>query len=354
MPSEAPPHYFNNIIVKCLLQILYKSIKIHLFSIYSMEKYSRQHLYKNIGKEGQIKLSKSTVCIIGIGALGTVASDLLARAGVGRLNLIDRDFVEENNLQRQILFSEEDIGKPKASVALEMLSRINKSLKITARVSDLTYENIAELVEKPDLILGCTDNMETRFLINEYSKKNHLSWIYGGAVADRGSVYPVIPGRPCFRCIFSGNAEDTCDTAGILSSVSMITASIMANEAIKILVGSKPEEDLIHFDLWKNEFSKIKVPRDLSCLACNGKYDYLLGKSGIRAQKLCGKGSFQIAGKKKDLKVLKKKLEELGEVKAFGGIIHFNGLSVFEDGRAIIKAKSMEEARSIYSRYVGN
>jgi adenylyltransferase/sulfurtransferase len=319
-----------------------------------MDRYSRQHLYKNIGKSGQKKLSHSSICIIGIGALGTVAADLLARAGIGKLHLVDRDFIEISNLQRQTLFDESDIGKLKADTAKIKLEKTNSEVHISSSNTDLDHTNISDHIGLPDLILGCTDNMESRFLINDYCKKYKIPWIYGGAVSDKGSVYNILPSSPCIRCVFPGQGEETCDTAGILNSAAHIVSGIMANEAIKILVSKAAEDMLIHIDVWKNEFIKIRVQKNKDCPACKGNYQYLTGKIGIKTVKLCGRGVFQIKGKKKNLLELKKKFEKIGKAVSFSGIVHFNGISVFEDGRAIIKAKTIEEAKSLYSRYIGN
>ncbi|MEK6916268.1 MAG: ThiF family adenylyltransferase [Nanoarchaeota archaeon] len=318
-----------------------------------MERYSRQELYQNIGKPGQKKISAASVCVVGIGALGTVASELLVRAGIGEIKLIDRDFIELNNLQRQTLFTESDVGKIKAETASETLKKINSQVNIIPKNLDLTYENI-EVVGKPNVILACTDNMESRFLLNDYALKNNIPFVYGVSVSDKGYILNVAKGRTCLRCIFKSSTEETCDTIGVLNSNTTTIASIMANETIKIILGAGYEKDLIRIDFWKNEFSKIKVSQNPKCPACLGKYEYLFGEKNTTAVKMCGKEIFQLNGDKKNLDDIEKNLKKLGDVKRFKGILHFKNITVFEDGRALVKAKNKTEARKIYDKFIGN
>ena len=320
-----------------------------------MQRYERQELYSNIGKLGQKQLQKATICIVGVGALGTVSSTLLARSGLN-LILIDRDFIELNNLQRQLMFNESDIGKSKAYTAEEKLKQINSTIKIISHCTDLNYKNIELLAKGADIILGCTDNMESRFLINNYSLKHKIPWIYGGAVADKGLLYNILPKdkkRACFRCIIKGSSGETCDTAGILNANSAIIGSMMANEAIKIIL-DLPEQSLIHMNLWDNTHEKISVPKTKGCKACSGNYEYLSGDIYTKHAKLCGKGTYQIYGKKQDLTELKKKLSKLDKVIMFKDILHFKELTIFSDGRVFIKSESEPIAKSLYSKYVGN
>jgi adenylyltransferase/sulfurtransferase len=318
-----------------------------------MDRYLSQRLYKNIGKEGQNKLKKAAVAIIGIGALGTVCAELLARAGVGKLLLVDRDIVELSNLQRQVLFDESDIGKPKADAAKEKLSKINSEVKIEAKSEDIDYKNV-NLVVRPDIIIAATDNMESRFLLNDYCLKNKIPLIYGGAVEDRGSVFSVIKGQPCLRCIFPGNTEETCDNSGILNTCSSIIGSMMAGEAIKIITKGRGEKNLLHLNVWENTFSKIKTKKNPKCPACKGDYQYLKGEIKTKTFSLCGHGSYNIKGNKKNLSEISEKLSKLGKIKKLGNVIQFEKITLFEDGRAMIKAKSEKEAKAIYSKYIGN
>jgi molybdopterin-synthase adenylyltransferase len=318
-----------------------------------MDRYLSQRLYKNIGKKGQDRLKKAHVLIIGVGALGTICAELLVRAGIGKLTLIDRDIIELSNLQRQVLFDEEDIGKPKAHVAKEKLSKINSETEINEKGEDIDYKNL-KMIGHPDMLIAATDNMESRFLLNDYCLKNKIPLVYGGAVADRGSVFSVISSGPCLRCVFPGSTEETCDNSGILNTNSSIIGSMMAGEAIKILTRGINTKELIHLNVWENILSKIKVNKNPKCPACKGNYQYLKGEIKTKFVSLCGQETYQIKGKRKNLLELSKKLSNLGETKRLGNVLQFSKITIFENGRAIIKAKSEKEAKLIYSRYIGN
>mgnify|MGYP001589874950 FL=1 len=202
--------------------------------------YSRQELF--LGKKAQVKINKSKIAIIGIGALGTIAVELLARAGIGELILIDRDCIEISNLHRQTLFTHVDISKPKVIAAKEALSKINPNIKISAHFTSLDNENIG--LVKPDIILDCTDNLETRFLINDYSKKNNIPFIYASAIKDKGYIYNILPEKPCLKCILKESiTNETCETAGVLNTITSIVASLQVNDATKILLDKNPEKD---------------------------------------------------------------------------------------------------------------
>ena len=341
-------------------------------------RYIRQQIFREIGKKGQAKLRKSTIAIVGLGALGSVSSQLLARAGIGKLVLIDRDIVELSNLQRQSLFDEKDFGKPKAFAAKEHLSIINSDVKINFFIDDLNYENIETYFNKKnkiDLILDCTDNLETRFLINDFCIKNNVPFIYSSAVGSKGYVFNVLTGKntPCLRCFLKEAVQlDTCETVGVLNAITNLISSIQANEAIKMLLGKKlnaselvrtrsqlPEKDLLFFDVWKNELSKIKVNKDKNCVCCaKNNFEYLNGKKASRIIKLCGESIYQIktnAIDKNQFNNLKNKLKKIGKVIDFDYCINFeNKITIFQDGRALIKAKDEKEAKSLYSRFVGN
>ncbi|MBI2655100.1 ThiF family adenylyltransferase [Candidatus Woesearchaeota archaeon] len=344
-------------------------------------RYIRQEIFREIGKKGQKKLSKSSVAIVGLGALGSVSAELLARAGIGRLILIDRDVVELSNLQRQALFDEKDIGKPKSLAAKEKLNKINSEIKIGFYVDDLNSDNISEMIsikgkhnnvknnkkyiknnKNTDLILDCTDNLETRFLINDFSIKNRIPFIYSSAVGSKGYVFNLIPDKnnPCLRCFLKYAAQlDTCETSGVLNSITNLISSIQANESIKILLNKNYEKNLLFFDVWKNELSKIKVNKSKNCGCCAKKnFEYLSGKKISRTVKMCGNDIFQIKIKstdKKQFNELKKRLRKIGNVIDFGYCINFNKrITIFENGRTLIKAKSEKEAKSLYSKFVGN
>ena len=325
-------------------------------------RYIRQEIFKEIGKNGQEKLRKSTVAIIGLGALGSNSAELLARAGVGKLISIDRDIVELSNLQRQSLFNENDVGKPRASSAKEHLSKINSVVKINFFIDDLYFENIGKIFnEKIDLILDCTDNLETRFLINDFSIKNKIPFIYSSAVGSKGYIFNIIPKKtPCLKCFLKEVTQlDTCETVGVLNSIINIISSIQSNEAFKILLNKNYEKNLLFFDIWKNELSKIKVNKNKNCVCCiKNNFEYLSGKKASKIVKLCGDNIYQIKTKaidKKQFNDLKNKLKKIGKVIDFSYCINFdNKITIFQDGRALIKAKDEKEAKSLYSKFVGN
>ncbi len=240
-----------------------------------MDRYSRQLLYKNIGKMGQLRLLKSSVCVVGIGALGGVCSELLTRAGIGKLTLIDQDKVVLNNLQRQVLFDEKDIGKSKVACAKQKLSKINSEIEINIIREHISSKNIFRLIKKHNIILGCTDNLVSRFLLNDFCLKNKIPFITGMVAGDTGYVFNVISGNPCFSCVFDKESCFNCNNSGILNTNSAIIGSLMVNETLKILMKKEYEKKLIRFDIWKNAFDKIKVKKRKNCPACNKIYSYL-------------------------------------------------------------------------------
>jgi len=328
-------------------------------------RYIRQEILREIGKKGQAKLQKSAVAIVGLGALGSNSAELLARAGVGKLLLIDRDIVELSNLQRQSLFDENDIGKAKAAQAKKHLSGINSNIKIDFFIDDLNSENIGKIFNgksQIDLILDCTDNMETRFLLNDFCVKNQIPFIYSSAVGSKGYVFNIIPQTtPCLKCFLKEAAQlDSCETIGILNTITNLISSLQINEALKILLKTGDfEKKLLFFDIWKNELLKIKVNKDKNCICCaNSVFEYLSGKKSSKIIKLCGENVYQIKAKSTDknqFKNLKNKLEKIGKVLDFSYCINFdNKITLFNDGRALIKAKGEKEAKSLYSRLIGN
>ncbi len=326
-------------------------------------RYIRQEIFREIGKKGQQKLGKSSAAIVGLGALGSVSAQLLARAGVGKLVLIDRDVVELSNLQRQSLFDETDIGKPKALSAKERLSKINRDIEIDFFIDDLNHENIRKILgkENSDLILDCTDNMETRFLINDFCIKNKIPFIYSSAVGSKGYVFDVIPKQTaCLRCFLKeANALDTCETTGVLNTITNLISSIQSSEAIKILLNKDYEKNLLFFDAWKNELAKIIISKNKNCICCTkNNFEYLTGKKASKIVKLCGDSVYQVKAKsidKNQFNELKNRLKKIGKIADFGYCINFDSkITVFNDGRALIKAKSEKEAKSLYSRFIGN
>ncbi|NLD38927.1 MAG: thiazole biosynthesis adenylyltransferase ThiF [Desulfatiglans sp.] len=332
-------------------------------------RYSKQILFNNIGPEGQKRISASTVIVVGIGALGTVISSQLCRAGVGRLILVDRDFVEITNLQRQILFTENDarLKLPKAIAAAESLRAVNSEIIIEPIIADVTSRNIEKLVNESDLILDGNDNFEIRFLINDAALKLNKPWIYGGALGSYGMSMNIIPGQTaCLRCLMPkspppGNLP-TCDTDGVISPATGIVASIQTAEALKILTGNHPRKSLIHFDLWDGKFNEFTVHRRDGCLACEkGVYEYLNTSNISWATVLCGRNSVQIVPPEEiqvSLTDLKGRLERIGSARYNGFMLVFEAegyeMTIFPTGRAIIRGTTDESAaRAIYSRYVG-
>ncbi len=316
-------------------------------------RYNRQEMLDIIGIKNQEILKNSTITIIGIGALGTIVLDILARAGIGKIKIIDRDIIELNNLQRQTLFTEEDLGKPKAAIAKEKINIINSEIEIQAHVIDLDYDNINLI--KSDLILDCTDNIYTRFLINDYSRKNNIPWIYASVIKEKGMTMNITNETPCFSCIFQEPTEalDTCDTAGILNTLPHALAAIQATEAIKILTKQDYNKSLVHYDLWKNEITKIKINKNKDCKPCNNIYEYLEGKKARDTIKICGSCNYQIKIKDIDMNNLFEKLSTLSNIKVTDDCIILNNIILFKSGRALIKAKTKEKAKSMLAKYIG-
>lgn len=305
--------------------------------------YSRQVLF--LGKENQEILSKKTIAIVGVGAIGSVAAELLARTGVN-LILIDRDIVDETNLHRQVLFDSKDLNKLKAVQARERIKKTNPDIDITVYPTDLDYANINLI--KSDIILDCVDNLETRFLLNEYAVKNEIPLVHSAAIRNRASLFNIIPGGACLRCIYkeAGNLE-TCDTVGVLNTITSLIASMQVNEAIKILLGKKHETNFLRINLDSNDILKIKVAKNSNCNVCKGEYPYLEGRHRSLV-KLCGKDIYQIKGIH-NLDLLKQRLK----CEDLVYFLQFKNLSIFKD-RVLIKASSEEEAKIVYSKYLGN
>jgi molybdopterin/thiamine biosynthesis adenylyltransferase len=335
-----------------------------------MDRYSRQVLVAQIGSAGQDRLAKSRVTVVGCGALGTVIANNLTRSGVGYLRIIDRDFVELTNLQRQTLFDEADVNNtiPKAVAAADKLRKINSSIEIEAVVSDVHRRNIEGLIEGSNVVLDATDNFETRFLLNDACFKLNIPWVYGAAIAGYGMTMNIFPRRsPCFRSIVStlpsSGTVDTCDTVGVLNSITGIVGCLQSNEAIKVMVGDRVEGgELIAIDLVGNKFEKVRVKERTDCPLCvKGEYEYLDKPGLAEPVKLCGRDMIQVTPQKEmgvSLEFLKTRLEKLGEVTFLGALLKFNvgphELIIFPDGRAFVKGTDDKNvAKSLYSRYVG-
>ena len=334
-----------------------------------IDRYSRQIIFPGIGEEGQRKLSNSYVVIIGCGALGTITATSLVRAGVGKVRIIDRDFIEYHNLQRQVLFDEDDIRQqlPKAIAAERHLKKVNSSVEIEGIVADVNYTNIERLISGADLILDGLDNLETRFLINDVSLKHKIPWIYGGAIASEGMTMTIVPhDTPCFRCFSSsppsGGVLLTCDTGGVISPAPFIIGSLQSAEAMKILVGAEEiNRDVITIDAWRGSFQRFEIfPRE-NCPSCQGKYEFLDGKFGLRATSLCGQNAVQVLNTKVgelSFEELAARLKVLGKVTYNEFMLNFTvdsqEMVIFPDGRTIVKNTNDESlARGLYAKYIG-
>jgi molybdopterin-synthase adenylyltransferase len=334
------------------------------------ERYSRQILFSGIGPEGQRQLAKARVTVVGCGATGSVVASLLARAGVGCLRIVDRDFVEASNLQRQLLFDENDAAEsvPKAIAAARKIASFNSEIVAEPQVADVTPENISSLLSGAQLILDGTDNFETRYLINDYSIQNSVPWIYTAAVGSYGVTLNVLPGRTaCLACIFPDpphGTVGTCETVGVLGAAVSLIGAIEAGEAIKILVGAedKVRHTLLSFDIWQNERAEVEAgkPRP-GCRACGDRDFIHLAGQGRPHITLCGRNSVQIHERDRpiDFGEIGKRLHPHGKVKHNDFVLKFwrepYELTLFPDGRAIVKGTTdTAVARSLYARYIGN
>jgi adenylyltransferase/sulfurtransferase len=333
------------------------------------EKYSRQILFQPIGTEGQEKLLQSKVVIIGCGALGTAQANALARAGVGRLRIVDRDFVEECNLARQLLFEESDAAEnlPKAVAAERKLKRINSDVQVEGIVADAESGNIISLVEGFQVILDGTDNFETRYLLNDVALKLGIPWIYAAVVASYAVTLTVLPGRtPCLACVFPKPPQgmyDTCDTVGVIAPAVAWAASIQVTEALKILLGREAELHgaLLGCDVWKNSYQTVRPRRDPQCQACGAREFVHLEAGEATHTTLCGRDAIQIRQRESrhlDLAALQARLQQFGPVRGNDFLLRCTldgcDLTVFPDGRAIIKGThDPAVARVLYAKYIG-
>jgi molybdopterin/thiamine biosynthesis adenylyltransferase len=335
------------------------------------DRYSRQTLFGPIGKMGQERLNDSSVAIIGCGALGTVLANNLCRAGIGRLVIADRDYIELNNLQRQILFDEEDIARrlPKAIAAAEKLHRVNSTTRIEALVEDINADGIESLVRDVDLVLDATDNFETRYLLNDVCVKYARPWIYSGVIASYGVTMNIVPGdTPCLRCIFPEmplpGTTATCDTAGVLNGIVGAISGVASTEALKLLLKSdRVSRAMFWMDVWENTSERIELPRQPDCPTCGQHhFEFLDSLSGTSSTSLCGRNAVQVRGGRKGDKIhlpdLAERLRPVGQVSFNEFLLRFfvDGyeLTIFPDARAIIKGTDDEQvARSVYARYVG-
>jgi len=339
----------------------------------NLDRFQRQYLFKPIGEDGQRKICDSRIAVIGCGALGSVIVSTLARAGVGFIRIIDRDFIELNNLHRQVLFDEQDVKDklPKAVAAARKIKLINSQIVAEPIVSDVNFTNIESLIRDVDLVMDGTDNFETRFLINDACVKLGKPWIYGACVGAQGLTMTIIPGEtPCLRCVFESapppELAPTCDTAGIIAPAAYTIASLECTEAIKLLSGNKAalSKSLFSVNVWTQEIKpfRLKELRDYTnCPACKrGEFSFLNGKTS-RTLVLCGRNAVQVSRedhKKINFEELAGRLEKIGKVSfntymLQAEIEKFN-MTVFSDGRVIIKGTNdPTQARTVYSKYIG-
>jgi molybdopterin/thiamine biosynthesis adenylyltransferase len=332
-------------------------------------RYSRQTRFAPLGAEGQAKIRAASVAIVGCGALGTVQAEAMARAGVGRLRIIDRDFVEWSNLQRQFLFDEADAAEalPKAVAAARRLARVNSEVKVEPMVADLTAANVEDLFEDIDLILDGTDNFETRFLINDAAVDREIPWIYGAAVGSYGIKLAIVPGHTaCFRCVYPEppqGAQPTCETEGVLAPVTATIASLQVADALKILALGVDSitARLTTIDVWTGTIRQLAPPtRDAKCPCCVRREFVYLDGSRRAPISLCGRNAVQIHERSRpvDLPALAQRLATVATVRsnefALRVALDPYELTVFPDGRAIIKGTTdVGVARSLYARYIG-
>jgi molybdopterin/thiamine biosynthesis adenylyltransferase len=334
------------------------------------ERYSRQMLFAPIGEAGQRRLLDSAVCIVGMGALGTVLANHMVRAGVGHVRLVDRDYVEQSNLQRQMLFDEEDVAEvyPKVVAAEKKLRRINSSVKLEAIVADATALNIDELLAGMDLVLDGTDNFQTRFLLNDACFKRGIPFTYGGAVSSRGMSAIFVPGQtPCLRCLIKtgDSGGQTCDMIGVIAPIIDIVASYQAVEAMKFLVGDEKQRrnSLVTFDIWQNQYFEMKLSEpDKNCPCCQRKeYPALELNADNALISLCGRETIQIAGSGPlDLALWRERLEQAAVKVSLNPFLlkaelpEGERLVLFADGRVLVQGTDdVVRAKTLYARYIG-
>jgi molybdopterin/thiamine biosynthesis adenylyltransferase len=343
------------------------------------DRYHRQRLVANIGDEGQNAICKSHVAIVGVGALGCMSADMLARAGVGTITLIDRDIVERTNLHRQVLFTEEDAQthQPKATAAAERLKAINSETQINAHVEDLTPKNIDRLLKGAEIIIDGLDNFNTRYILNDYAVKNNIPFLFAGVIAASGNVMTIIPNvTPCLRCLFpeppAAGSQETCDTAGVIAPAIGIAASCQCSDAIKILSNNLEmvSSTLLVFDLWNTQSSRLETGNPCDSCECCAKqnFEFLQPSSAPEAAALCGQNAVQIPSNGViDLSHLSDRLKSHGSFHRSGpvlrGALHeelsHEGNSIvllcFEDGRVIVHGTNdVGRAKAIFARFIGN
>jgi adenylyltransferase/sulfurtransferase len=331
------------------------------------DRYRRQTVLPEIGAKGQDALRKAHAVVVGLGALGSVSSDLLVRAGIGHIRLVDRDVVELVNLQRQTLYSEMDLERPKAEAAAERLRAVNSNVRIEAVPRDVHSGTVQDIFARADIVVDGTDNLETRFLLNEAAMDRGIPFVYGGAIATYGMVFAMrSPDTACFRC-FNPRAPapgslPTCETAGIFNALSAQVGAIQAGEAMRLLVGDAPSGDLLVVDGWRPGIERIHLARRPECPTCGkGEREYLGAKRSQVLVSLCGSDTVSLDPIHEgtiDLDGLGRRLGTLGTARRAGGVlvadVEGRRLTIFPDGRALIRGVRDEtEARTVYAKYIG-
>jgi adenylyltransferase/sulfurtransferase len=338
------------------------------------DRYRRQIRFAPFGEEGQLKLRAARVLIVGCGALGCVSADLLVRAGVGFVRVVDRDFVERDNLHRQILFTEADAAAqlPKSVAGAARLAAVNSEVTVEPIVADVNATNIGQLASDVQAIIDGTDNFETRYLVNDFAVANNLPWIFAGCVGAEGQTMAIVPGEsPCLSCFLPepppATTMPTCETAGVLAPIVSVVAAYQAMEALKILSGNATavNPQLTVFDLWNNQARSInmRASRRADCLTCGERqFPWLTGERGSAVTKLCGRNSVQFSpagNEAADLTVLADKLRTVGQVTANPYLVRLAVdeylITVFADGRSIVSGTEDEaEARTVLAKYIGS
>lgn len=339
-----------------------------------MSRYAKQTRFAPLGEQGQAKLVDARVLVIGCGALGSVIANTLVRAGVGFVRIVDRDYLELSNLQRQVLYDEADVsgGLPKAIIAAEKLRRVNSEITIEPVVADVTHKNIAELAGDVDAIVDGLDNFETRLLVNDYAIQTGTPWVYGGCVGAEGQVLTVLPGETaCLACLVPEppppGAAPTCDTAGVLGPAVNIVASLQAMEALKLLSGNRADvnRELVSVDLWRNRLRTLNIDKlhePGTCRACHDReFPWLEGKQGSQAAVLCGRNAVQLRSgveRAVDLDATAAALVGVGQISINPFLLRLqlpeHQITLFRDGRAIVTGTEDEtEARSLVARHIG-
>jgi adenylyltransferase/sulfurtransferase len=336
------------------------------------DRYSRQILFNGIGENGQRKLRAARVLIVGCGALGSAHAEALGRAGVGWIRIVDRDFVEPSNLQRQTMFTESDAEKrlPKAIAAANHLREINAEIEIEPHVADVNYSNIEQLIEDCDVVLDGTDNFSTRYLINDACVKHETNWIYGAAVGSYGVTMTIRPHQTaCLRCVFEeappAASAPTCDTAGVIMPIISIVSAVQISETLKLLTGNTADlhQSLTQFDVWRNEWRTIKLGGpNPDCPTCGLGYYPSLDPTSETAAVLCGRDAIQISPSQPtsiNFQSLAERLRPAGDVKFNEYLLRFKTgpfeLTVFQDARSIVRGTDqIATARSLYAKYIGN